>query len=208
MSLFLDPLLTFIQAYGYPVLGLTTLVAAIGAPLPMTLVLLAAGAFAAQGDFNMALLAAVVITASVAGDCTGYVIGRRWGSKLLEWLPRSRVGRRFITLQAIERSRLLFRRHGGWAIVLTRTLLSALGSVTNLVAGAETYPIGTFVFFDIPSEALGAILCLGLGCAVGASWEAAGDILGGVSLFVAGLLCVMALAYHLLHDLKRDRKLR
>ena len=206
MTVFLDPLLNFVQAYGYPVLGLATFFAACGAPLPMTLVLLAAGAFAAQGDFNIVLLVALTTGASVMGDCAGYVVGRRWGSKLLGWLPRSRMGSRFTTAHAVERSRLLFRRHGGWAIVLTRTVVSALGSVTNLVAGAEAYPAGRFVLVDAVGETLGAIISLGLGFAVGASWEEAGDILGGISVFMVGLLCVVLLARVLLRELRQDKK--
>jgi membrane-associated protein len=151
------------------------------------------------------LLAAVAISASVAGDCAGYAVGRLWGSQILDWLPRSRLGQRFITPQAIERSRRYFERHGGWAVFLTRTLLSALGSVTNLVAGAELFPVRAFLFCDGSGEALGAIILLALGFVVGASWEAIGDILGAVSLFALGLLCVVIVALYLLSELRRNR---
>jgi membrane-associated protein len=172
------------------------------------LVLLAAGAFSAQGDFNVALLAAIATSASVAGDCAGYLVGKLWGSKVLDWLPRSRFGRRFIKPQAIERSRLYFRRRGGWAIFLTRFLLTALGSVTNLVAGIELFPFRSFLLCDFSGEALGAIIPLALGFVFSASWEAVGDILGVVSLFAFGLVCVAVLTYRLLRYLKREKEMR
>jgi len=208
MSISLTNLLEFLQVYGYPILWLYAFIAAFGVPLPVTLLLLAAGAFSAQGDFNVALLVAIATSASVAGDCAGYLVGRLWGSRVLDWLPRSRFGGRFIDQRAIERSRLYFQRRGGWAIFLTRFLLTALGSVTNLVAGTELFPFRSFLLCDFSGEALGAIIPLALGFAFSASWEAVGDILGAVSLFAFGLLCVVVLIHRLLLYLEREKGMR
>jgi membrane-associated protein len=208
MSVSLTNLLEFLQAYGYPILWLYAFVAAFGAPLPVTLLLLAAGAFSAQGDFNVVLLVAIATSASVAGDCAGYLVGRLWGSRVLDWLPRSRFGRRFIDQQAIERSRLYFQRRGGWAIFLTRFLITALGSVTNLVAGTELFPFRSFLLCDFPGEALGSVIPLALGFTFSASWEAVGDILGAISLFALGLVCIIVLTQRLMRYLKRVKRIR
>ena len=208
MSAFLPTLLDFLQAYGYPMLWLYAFIAALGVPLPVSLLLLAAGAFSALGNFNIALLGAITISASVAGDCTGYLVGRQWGSKVLDWLPRSRFGGRFIESQSIERSRLYFRRCGGWAIFLTRFLITALGSITNLVAGTELFPFRSFLLCDFSGEALGSIIPLALGFGFSASWEAVGDILGAVSLFALGLVCIAVLTQRLLRYLKRVKRIR
>lgn len=198
MTIFLTDLLSFLLAYGYPALALSVFVGSVGAPLPISLMLLAAGAFSAQGDFNVALLLVIAIGASVAGDCAGYLVGRRWGSPMLDWLSRSRFGKRFVKPQAIERSRFYVHRHGGWSIFLTRFLITALGGVTNLVAGTEAFPLRAFLLYDISGEALGAIITLGLGFLFGASWEAMGDVLGAISLFALCLACLLILAYILL----------
>ena len=208
MSMLLAPLVNFLHVYGYPLLFLITFIAAAGAPLPMSLLLLAAGAFWAQGDFDVVLLTAVTTSASVAGDSVGYLMGRVWGRRALDWLPRSRVGKRFISAHAIERSRVSFARHGGWAILLTRVFVSALGGVTNLVAGAESYPFRGFLLWDTAGEALSAATILALGFAVGASWEAVSNVLGAISLFVIGLICVVYLAQRLWREYKRDRETR
>src|SRR2546429_6173880 len=89
VSISLTNLLEFLQAYGYPILWLYAFIAAFGVPLPVTLLLLAAGAFSAQGDFNVALLVAIATSASIAGDCAGYLVGRLWGSRVLNLRPRS-----------------------------------------------------------------------------------------------------------------------
>src|SRR5947208_15242818 len=89
MSNLLSLLLTFLQTYGYLALWITVYVAAVGIPIPITLLLLAAGAFAALGDFNVLLLFIISFSALVCGDNTVYWIGRIWGSRALYWIERS-----------------------------------------------------------------------------------------------------------------------
>ncbi len=90
MSSLLSLLLTFLQSYGYLALWITVFVAAVGIPIPITLLLLAAGAFAALGDFNFVLLFILSLSALICGDNTGYWIGRIWGSRVLNWIERSK----------------------------------------------------------------------------------------------------------------------
>ena len=208
MSVFLSSLLSVMQAYGYPALWVSIFIAAIGIPLPISLVLLAAGAFAALGDFNIVLLALISISASVAGDNVGYVVGRLWGSKVADWLEHSKLGRRFLKPDAVARSRLYFKKRGGWAIFFSRFLVAALGGIVNLLAGTELYPYPYFLLFDIAGETVGALLSLLLGFAFGASWDAIGDILGTSSLLLLGLLVVIYLFTLLLRYLRRVQKTR
>jgi membrane-associated protein len=191
-------LLTLLQEYGYPILWLSIFIGALGIPLPNTLVLLAAGAFAALGNFNFAVLLAVAVSAFVAGDNSSYWIGRCWGSRLMIWLER-----RLVRPSTIARSRAYFRRLGGWAIFLSRFLVSALGGEINLLAGAELYPYRRFLLYDIVGETLGTLVPLGLGYIFGASWVAVGDILGSFSLFVLTLLAVLVLGYQAIRLLAR-----
>ncbi len=202
MSVFLSDLLTFFQTYGYPALWVSVFIAAVGIPLPIALALLAAGAFAALGDFNVYILTLITISASVCGDNVGYLIGRKWGSKALDWFERSRFGARVLPPRAIARSRLYFQRRGGWAIFLSRFLVAALGGVINLISGSEFYPYRSFLTFDFAGETVGAVIPLALGFAYGASWEAVGDILGTLSLFFIALLIAIVLFVRLLRYLR------
>jgi membrane-associated protein len=201
MSNLLPYLLTLIQEYGYPILWLSVFIGALGIPLPNSLVLLAAGAFAALGDFNFAALTVVSISAFAAGDNTSYWLGRRWGSKVLHWMEG-----RLIKPSTLERSRVYFERLGGWAIFSSRFLVSALGGAINLLAGAEFYPYKRFVLYDIAGETLGALLPLTLGYIFGASWDAVGDLLGSFSLFIVALLVALVLGYQTLRLFRRMRK--
>ena len=204
MSSFLPYLITWMQQYGYPALWLTIFVAAIGVPLPISFMLLAAGAFAALGDFNVFLLGVIAVTASTGGDQIGYLLGRFVGTRLLTWLERPR---RFnpISQQGLERAHVYFTKRGGLAIFLSRFIVSALGGSINLLSGAEVYPYHRFLFYDISGELCAAIIPLALGYIFGASWEAVGDILGTVSLLILGLLVAAYLSYRLLRMLQRIR---
>ena len=126
MSSLLPFLLHGLREYGYPVLWLTIFIAAVGFPLPASLVLLAAGAFAAHDAVNIALLIGITITAASCGDHVGYFIGRRWGSKALHWLGQPRR-LQLIPTRTITRSHLYFKCKGGWCEnQLSTALLAAV----------------------------------------------------------------------------------
>jgi membrane-associated protein len=200
VSSLLSLLLTFLQSYGYLALWITVYIAAVGIPIPITLLLLAAGAFAALGDFNFSLLFMLSLSALICGDTTGYWIGRIWGSRVLNWIERSKKWNRLIPPQRIAQSRQYFRHRGGWAIFLSRFLFSALGGIINLLSGSELYPYRYFLLLGSSGEALGAIIPLFLGYVFGAGWEAVGDVLGYSSFLILSLLIVIILVSRLIKN--------
>jgi membrane-associated protein len=190
---FLPLIISWLQAYGYPALWLCIFVAAIGLPLPISLVLLATGTFAALGDFNIVLVALTSISAAVCGDSVGYWLGHILGDPLLPWL-KGQKRFRFISAKVIERSQLYFRKRGAWAIFLSRCLVPALGGSINLLAGIERYPYRRFLIYDILGESISTLLPLTAGYVFGASWEAMGDVLSGISLSIFAALVTLYLA--------------
>lgn len=198
-------LLHRLHEYGYPVLWLSVFIAAVGVPLPIGLLLLAVGAFAGYGDFNIALLIGITIAASSCGDNVGYFIGRRWGSRTLNWLVQPRRLHP-VSSRAITKAHLYFKRRGGWAVFFSRFLFSALGSMMNLTAGAERYPYRRFLLYDVTGEALGAVIPLSLGYALGACWEEGGDLLGAFAVFAFTLILVILLARRLVRKLLHSKE--
>ncbi len=207
MSALLPSLLSWVQGYGYLAAWLILFIAAVGVPLPVDLVLLAAGAFSAGGDFNVLLLALVAISGSVGGDQLGYGIGRWWGRLLLSRFERSPRWRVLLG-RIIAPAEVYFSRHGGWAIFLSRFLVSSLGGEINLLAGATLYPYRRFLLADVTGETLGAAIPLSLGYLFGASWEAAGDLLNTASLCVLGAMIVLLLTLYLVKTLWRTPRQR
>ncbi len=202
MSNLVPLLITWLQQYGYPALWGGVFVAAVGIPLPISLVFLGAGAFAALGDFNLFLLALIGISASVSGDSVGYLIGKKWGSKVFYWLSQQqRI--RFLSPQRLEKSRAYFSKRGGLAVFFSRFLFAGLGGTINIIAGAEFYPYPHFLLYDLGGECLGALIPLILGYTFGASWEAVGDILSTSSLAIVALLCTAYLTWRFIKQLQR-----
>ena len=68
-----DTLLSTLTSYGPIVLFVSVLIASIGVPLPVSFLLIAAGAFVEQGDMNYF----AVIAASVVGAVIGELQARR-----------------------------------------------------------------------------------------------------------------------------------
>ncbi|GHO86866.1 DedA family protein [Dictyobacter formicarum] len=202
MNTLLPLILSWLQLYGYPVLWICVCVAAVGAPLPIGLLLLATGAFAALGDFNLFLLFIIALSASVCGDSIGYFIGRKVGTRVIAWLTRQKRFR-FISPKVINRSQEYFQSRGGWAVFLSRCLAPALGGTINILAGAERYPYRKFLLADATGEALGIIPPLILGFAFGASWEAVGNLLTTISILTLLLLIAIYLIVLLIRTLRK-----
>jgi len=195
--------LSALQQYGYPALWLIIFIAALGAPISGNLLLYAAGAFVAFGDFNIFILFPVALSAAVLGDSLGYFIGRQVGTPLFSWLERQKRFK-FISPSALARGREYFRRNTAWAIFITRFLLVALGGPINLLAGVEQYPYRNFLFWDASGQILGAAIPLGLGFVFAESWEEVAGIFGAFS----GLLLAFLAAFILTILLVRRIRLR
>jgi membrane-associated protein len=204
MNTLVPLLINWLQQYGYPALWACVFIASVGVPLPINLVYLAAGAFVSLGDFNLFLLIIIGTSASVSGDTIGYLLGRKWGSKIIHWLQLRRW--HFISPRLIERSERYFAKRGGLAIFLSRFLFSGLGGSINVLAGAELYPYPRFLFCDLTGELLGAIIPLSLGYIFGASWEAVGNILSTASLAISALCGAVYLAWRLTRQLRHVRR--
>ena len=196
-----------LQHYGYPALWLIIFLAAVGAPISGNLLLYAAGAFAAFGDFNVFILFPVSVSAAVLGDNLGYYIGRRVGLPLLAWFERQKRFR-FISPQRVEQGRAYLRRRTGWAVFLTRFLIVVLGGPINFLAGIDEYPYRSFLFWDISGQILGAIIPLGLGYAFAESWEEVAGILGAFSGLFLALLVALIVAIVFVRKIHQSRKAR
>jgi len=184
-----------LQQYGYPALWLIVFVAAAGAPISGNLLLYAAGAFVAFGDFNIFILFLVALSAAVLGDNLGYFIGRWIGTPLLSWLARQKRFQ-FISPATLARGQAYFRRKTAWAIFISRFFIVALGGPINLLAGIEQYPFRKFLFWDVFGQILGAAIPLTLGYIFAESWEEVAGILGAFSgLVLAALVAIFLTAF-------------
>jgi len=181
-----DQVLAALAHYGLPALFAVVVIASIGIPLPVTLLLIVTGSLAEQGVMNLGVAIGVSSVGSVLGDQIGYVIGR-WGGDALQ--------ARFIRLLGSpERLRRIddkARSWGGAGVFFSRWLVTPLGPWINLASGAAKYSWLRFTVWDVLGETLGCALYIALGMAFSDRVQAVGAILGDLSW---ALIAVMAAA--------------
>lgn len=200
-------LISALQHYGYVALWLVVFFAAAGVPVSGSLLLCAAGAFAALGDLNIFILFPVALSAAVMGDNLGYFIGRRVGTAFLAWLARKKHFR-WITPQSMEQARTYFNRRAGWTVFITRFLIVVLGGPINFLAGLEEYPYQRFLFWDVSGQILSVLISLGMGYLFAASWEEVAGLFGAFSSLVLAVVIAFTLSAFLVRKIRQQRSAR
>ena len=195
-----DQLLAAVSQYGPPALFGIVAIAAIGAPLPITLLLIVVGSMISQGAMNLWWAIGVASAGSILGDQAGYAIGR-WGGQVVVTKLSRLFGKR-ANLQAMEAKA---KAWGGPGIFMTRWLLSPLGPWINLASGTAGYPWRRFLLWDILGEITGAVVFISLGWFFSDSVMALYGVLGDLTWAIAALLAAVILGYQLLAHLRRLR---
>jgi membrane protein DedA with SNARE-associated domain len=196
-----DQLLAAVSLYGGPALFGIVTIAAIGVPLPITLLLIVVGSMVSQGAMNLWGALGVASAGSILGDQAGYAIGR-WGGPAVLTKLSGLFGKR-ASLQVMEAKA---RAWGGPGIFMTRWLLSPLGPWVNLASGTASYPWRRFLFWDTLGEITGAVVFVSLGRFFSDSVMALYGVLGDLTWAIAALLAAIILGYQLLAHLRRARE--
>jgi membrane-associated protein len=119
--------------------------------LPGDSLLFAAGAVAALGPLDPAVLVALLAGSAVAGDNCNYWIGRWVG-------PRAFSGSiRFLNREYLDRTHAFYEKHGGKTVVLAR-FAPILRTFAPFVAGVGSMHYPRFLRFSI----LGSLLWVSL----------------------------------------------
>jgi membrane protein DedA with SNARE-associated domain len=195
-----DQLFAAVSEFGAPALFGIVTIAAVGVPLPITLLLVIVGSMVSQGAINLWWAIAAAGAGSILGDQAGYAIGR-WGGPAAITKLSALLGRQ-ASLQAMEAKA---RAWGGPGIFLTRWLLSPLGPWINLASGTAGYPWPRFLFWDVLGEVTGAAVYVSLGRFFSDRVMALDGVLGDLTWAVAALLAAVILGYQLLAYVRRAR---
>lgn len=195
-----DQLLSLVSQYGAPALFGIVAIAAVGLPLPITLLLLIAGSMISQGAMNLWLTICAAGAGSILGDQAGYAIGRWGGPATIAKLSRF-FGKK-ADIGAIEAK---VRAWGGPGIFITRWLLSPLGPWVNLASGTVRYPWHRFLFWDALGELTSVWLFISLGRIFSDRIVSLDGVLGDVTLAAAALAAAAILGYRLFAFLRKMR---
>ncbi len=200
MSDLSDWLLALVPGYGPWAVGVATYLSCLAVPVPVSILMLTAGGFVTAGDLPAWQVIAAALTGAVAGDQTGYGIGRAGGEPLLERLGHDpKIG----TLLA--RARDLMQRRGAIGIFLTRWLFSPVGPYANFVAGSTRYSWIRFTVWGIAGEAIWVGLYIAFGYGFAGKIEAASQMAGSILGILAGVAAMLGFGYWLRISLRAEK---
>ncbi len=180
-----DTLFALVPVYGAWLVLLATYFSCLAVPAPSSLIMLGAGAFAASGDLSVVLSAGAALGGAVAGDQTGFLIGRWGGARLVNRLETRRK-----TRGTVRKARAMLHRRGTVTVFLTRWLFSPLGPYVNFVGGAMRLPWSHFTLGSVTGETVWVAIYVGLG------WLFAGQVaeVSELASDLAGFLAAAAMA--------------
>ena len=182
--------LSWIAAYGAPMVAGLLYLGGLGIPVPATLLLIASGAFIRQNLLNAVSTPILGYIGTVAGDTSLYLIG---------FFASGWIETRFGQTTTWKNARELFDRRGGIAIYLTRWLLTAVAFPITLIAGSSGYRFQKFFAIDALGELTWFAVYGGLGYAFGNQWELISDFISNFSGFILGAVALGVGIYLLTH---------
>jgi membrane-associated protein len=184
----------FFRQYNMLFLACLILLQGIGIPTGAGALVIAAGAFAFAGDYNIYLLFFEVWVFSSLGDCIGYYVWNKFSVFLFNKIPKLK---HYLQPKLIK-SDIFLKKHGGLAILLTRFPISALGAFVNATAGITNYGFFKFILIAIAGESFWVAFYLAIGYWFGDAWETINDFImqfGILILLVVLLIILMYVAY-------------
>lgn len=187
-----DHVLAALLVYGLPVLFGAILMCSVGIPFPVSLVLVAAGSFAQQGEMKLWQVIVVATVAAVLGDQIGYGLARWGGRRLIQ-----RISRRVGGEARIKQAESFTRRWSGAGIFLSRWLVAALGPWVNVTSGVAAYPWQRFLLWDLLGQLLWVVIYVILGYVFSDRVQAMVEILGNLAWVIAGLIVAGILGWKL-----------
>ena len=117
----------------------------VGILVPGDVILAVGGVYAARGTLALPWVIVIGTIAAIAGETTGYALGRQYGTKLLFHLP---FAVRFA--ERLDRAEASMRRNAGRSIVLGRLLTGVAGTVP-FAAGTAGIGTKTFLLYTVPT---------------------------------------------------------
>lgn len=174
-----DFLLTQVINYGAPLLGIVVFIGGLGVPLPCTVLVIAAGAFARQGILPWHTTALISIISVIVGDSISYSFG---------YYASERVIKRFGGSPRWLEAEQAFQKWGPLSIFFSRFLVTAIALPVNLISGTTRFPFRKFILFDALGEVVWIFGYGGLGYLFGSQWEVVSEFLSNFGGLVLGVI--------------------
>jgi undecaprenyl-diphosphatase len=189
--------------FAYPLLFLVAFLeraAFTGVVLPGGYILMVAGLLSAHGYLSAPYCVVSAVAGALAGDCAGYLLGRKLGVHYFRRHTRLLLLKR----RHVEAAREYFARMGGKTILVGR-FISALHMVIPFVAGLSRMVFRRFLAFDLAGNVGWGLLFTGLGYLLGWASLQIGGWLFALGLVFLILLAAIVTTYILRRTYRRQR---
>ena len=176
--------------HGLPLVFANVLLEQLGLPIPAIPTLVAAGALSAGGRLPTVGLLALAVAASLIADALWYVLGRRYGYRILKTV----CGISLSPDSCVRQTESVFERHGVGSLLYAK-FIPGFSTVAPPLAGALRVGFLRFAVFD----AGGALLWAGSGVAAGIVFHRAIDraaqLLEGLGLWAVAFAALLFAAF-------------
>ena len=115
----------------------------VGFVLPGDSLLFTIGVVAGAGELNLVVIMLLLICASMLGDWSGYLLGRRAGPVIF-----NRPDSRFFKQEHLQRTKAFYEKHGGKTIIYAK-FVPIVRTFAPFVAGVANMRYVRFLSFDI-----------------------------------------------------------
>jgi len=115
----------------------------VGFVLPGDSLLFTIGVVAGAGQLNLVVIMLLLICASMLGDWSGYLLGRRAGPAIF-----NRPDSRFFKQEHLRRTKAFYEKHGGKTIIYAK-FVPIIRTFAPFVAGVANMRYLRFLSFDI-----------------------------------------------------------
>lgn len=191
MSDFSNFLIENFRTYNIWFLSIIIVLQCIGIPTGASLLVMASGAFAYAGEFNVGILLLQVWFFSWLGDNIAYFMWKAIGDKALN----KHLKLRSYFKPKIFKAKNYLIKHGESSVFFSRFLISAMGPFINAAAGITGYKLLTFTLYVALGELFWTSIYLGLGYWFGDSFETIVPIVSEFGSFITYVAVLIIALY-------------
>ncbi|MFA6297658.1 DedA family protein [bacterium] len=172
----------------------------LGFIFPGETAVLLGGVAASQGQVPLPAVVLAGVGGAILGDAVGYVVGRRWGRRILG----STLGR-FTNASHLERAERALIRRGGWAVFIGRFTVALRVMIPGL-AGMARMPYRRFLRANVAGGAAWGALIATAGYLAGNSWHTAERYVTGAGVALTGAVVALIVGRRIIGRLTRPRR--
>jgi phosphatidylglycerol lysyltransferase len=195
-------ILDLVERLGYLIVFLGVGIESIGVPVPGETVLIIGAVLAAQGHLQAPAVAAVAFAGAVLGDNTGYVVGRRWGKRLIQ----VRGVRRIYDPRRVAVAERFFQRHG-WTAVFFGRFIAILRIFAGPLAGMHGMPWTHFVLANAGGAVIWVAAVVTAGLLVGGNLDRLISLITKAGYIGLGVALLAVIGFVVYHRVRRRREL-